>query len=144
MKTIGAGFTILIFIMELIPTGWIGYLLEVYGYDRILYSWGIVLSIITGLFIASIIVWVFLKKTQLASRLTLENVLGRRWLLAGIVLAVTYLTVLSLASFAEAGGPVYVVKLYSEFFLLPAKALLIIGAVKVFFLHHQLVIIRLI
>ena len=133
MKTIRVGFTVLT--MQLFPNGWFAKLVTIGGmYNSIFIGispiWYHIFSIIINLFIAGIIVWVFLSKTQLTSRLP-ENIPGKNWLIAGIALVVFFLDPRLIASIIQGSGPSFVLMRYAPYFLLAAKVFLIVGAVKV-------------
>lgn len=133
MKTIGIGFTVLL--MQLFPTGWAARVVSgggMYGsvFRAIPPIWYHLFSLALSLVVAGTIVWVFLKQTQLYSRLP-TNVPGSGWLVAGVVLVVLYLLPRLFASTIQGGGPSFVVTQFSPFLLLPAKLALIVGAVKV-------------
>lgn len=133
MKTIGSGFTVLL--MQLFPTGWIARVVSgggMYGsvFKGISPIWYHMFSLTLSLLVAGAIVWMFLKKVKLRSRLP-ADVPGLRWLMVGVVLVVLYLLPRLLVSTIQGGGPSFVVTQFSPFLLLPAKLALIVGAVTV-------------
>ena len=133
MKIIGIGLVVLV--MQLFPTGWVTTILTggMYGpiFKGISPIWYNISSFIISLLIASLIIWVFLRKTQLFSRLP-EKVPGKMWFISGIILVVIFIAILLFASTIQGGGPAFAVMQLAPYFLLPSKVLLIVGAVKVF------------
>src|ERR1700712_27816 len=71
----------------------------------------------------------FFRSTQLASRVPLQ-VPGSTMLLIGSILTVIYLVILLFDSTIKGGGVSALVQQRSLFILLPARALLAVGAVK--------------
>jgi hypothetical protein len=122
------GFTFLI--VALFPVG--GYLAEIlYGEIP-----GVLPSALYPLFsfamvylpAAAATAW-FFRSTQLASRVPLQ-VPGSTMLLIGSMLTVVYLVILLFAPTIRGGGVSALVDRRSLFILLPARALLAVGAVK--------------
>lgn len=77
---------------------------------------------------AAVTAW-FFRSTQLASRVPLQ-VPGSTMLLIGSMLTVIYLVIFLFASTIEVGGVSVLVDQRSLIILLPARALLAVGAVK--------------
>lgn len=122
------GFTFLI--MALFPVG--GYLADIL-YTEIS---GVLPSALYPLFSLAMVylpaaaaaAW-FFRSTQLASRVPLQ-VPGSTMLLIGSLLTVVYLVILLFAPTIRGGGVSVLVDRRSLFILLPARALLTLGAVK--------------
>lgn len=77
-----------------------------------------------------LVVGIFMAKTNLRDRLP-DPAPGKAWLLLGIIFSLLPIATILLASTIQGGGASFVAAQFLPFVTLVAKALLIVGAVKV-------------
>ncbi len=133
MKIIGIGFSVLV--IQLFPTDWIVELITgggMYGsvFGGISPFWYLLFSLIIRLAMAGMVVWLFFSKTRLSSRLP-ADIPGKKSLIVGTVLVLLFFVLLLLASTIRGGGATYTVAQFAPLFLVVAKILLVVGAVRV-------------
>lgn len=133
MVIIGIGFTALL--AMIVPIGWLPTLLSGGGMHGDIFRnyspvWYHLFHIVVAYAFLGAFVAFFFKKTSLASRLP-DNPPGKGWQILGVVFIVIYMIPRLYASTIQGGGPSLVVELYAPYFLVPAKLLLIIGAVNI-------------
>ena len=106
MKLIGFGFSVAL--MQILPGQLYIHIFQIVGIKSFLIAKNVPIivyassGILVNLLVASLIVWIFFRQSQLGDRIPTETP-GKNWLIAGTVLYVVYVTP-HLLVFVEGGG----------------------------------------
>ena len=133
MKLIGLGFSVAL--MQILPAQlFYIYIFQIVGTKSLAqinvpYIVFVSSSILVDLLVASLIVWIFFRQSQLGDRIPTETP-GKNWLIAGIVLYVAYFTPQLLATFVEGGG--FFMSAHYRFYMpIFINTCFVVGVVKV-------------